>query len=552
MYIDFGSVCARATSVSSFISGHILAFAQNAAVQHPSLVVVGGEVWAPGRPRATAVAVEGERISAVGSDADIRSLIGRDTRVIEARGHTIIPAFNDAHVHFLMGSRSLDGLDLFGAETQAEVERRIHVFADTSHSQWLIGRGWYYSAFPGGMPTLEQLDALVPDRPAYVESFDAHTAWINSRAREASGLGPGPGVLKEAAMLDVTRNLPERTSSMDSEALRAGMKVAASHGIASVQEAGEGLDQLPLYRALLQRRQLTMRVRLAFDMVPGMDQGSWGRRLDAYDEAAREVPKSGLISTGILKAFADGVIESRTASLLEPYAGMTPEEPGAFGQPNWEPGELAQAVRVASERGWQVQVHAIGDRAIRDSLDAFAACDRGRRHRVEHIEAPAAADIARFAHLGVIASMQPQHAEPVKNLLEVWAPNLGPERAARGWPWATIVGRGGRLALGTDWPVVPMDPFASVHVAVNRQTVTGEPPGGWLPHERLSREDALAGWTSGSAYAEHMEEHKGALKVGMLADIAVLDRDLRKVPPSEIAGIRVEATVVGGRLVYES
>jgi predicted amidohydrolase YtcJ len=339
---------------------------------------------------------------------------------------------------------------------------------------------------------------------------------------------------------------------MDIDALRAGMKVAASHGIASVQEAGEGLDQLPLYRALLQRGQLTMRVRLAFDMVPGMNQDSWRRRLDLYDEAARELPHSGLIATGILKAFADGVIESRTASLLEPYAGMSPEEPGAFGQPNWEPGELAQAVRVASERGWQVQVHAIGDRAIRDSLDAFAACDRGRRHRVEHIEAPAAADIARFAHLGVIASMQPQHAEPVKNLLEVWAPNLGPQRAARGWPWATILGGGGRLALGTDWPVVPLDPFASVHVAVNRQTLTGEPPGGWLPHERLSLEDALAGWTSGSAYAEHMEEHKGALKVGMLADIAVLDRDLRKVPPSEIAGIKVEATVVGGRLVYES
>ena len=516
------------------------------------MAVVGGEVWAPGRPRATAVAVEGERISAVGSDADIRSLIDRDTRVIEARGHTIIPAFNDAHVHFLMGSRSLDGLDLFGAETQAEVERRIHVFADTSHSQWLIGRGWYYSAFPGGMPTLEQLDALVPDRPAYLESFDAHTAWVNSRAREASGLEPGPGVLKEAAMLGVMRNLPARTAAMDIDALRAGMKVAASHGIASVHEAGEGLDQLPLYRALLQRRQLTMRVRLAFDMVPGMDQGSWGRRLDAYDEAAREVPKSGLISTRILKAFADGVIESRTASLLEAYAGMAPEEPGAFGQPNWEPGELAQAVRVASERGWQVQVHAIGDRAIRDSLDAFAACDRGRRHRVEHLEAPAAADIARFAHLGVIASMQPQHAEPVKNLVEVWAPNRGPERAARGWPWATILASGGRLALGTDWPVVPLDPFASVHVAVNRQTLTGEPPGGWLPHERLSLEDALAGWTSGSAYAEHMEEHKGALKVGMLADIAVLDRDLRKVPTSEIAGIKVEATVVGGRLVYES
>ena len=509
-----------------------------------TLAVLGGTVWSS---KANALAVSGEVITAVGSDADIRPLIGRGTRVIEARGGTIMPAFNDAHVHFLMASRSLDELDLFGAETQAEVERRIHVYADASRSAWVLGRGWFYAAFPGGMPSLELLDQLVPDRPAYLESFDAHTAWVNTRAREISGLGPGPGVLKEAAMLDVTRNLPARTAEMDMAALRAGMRVAAAHGIASVQEAGEGLHQLALYDALRGRDQLTMRVRLAFDMVPGLDADQWERRLDEYQEVSRSRTTDPWISTGILKAFADGVVESRTAAMLEPYRGSTER-----GAPLWGADELAHAVRAADARGWQVQIHAIGDAAIRQALDAFEGCEAGRRHRIEHIEAPAASDIARFAELGIIASMQPQHAEPVKNLLEIWAPNLGPERAARGWPWASIQRSRGRLAFGTDWPVVPLDPAASLHVAVNRQTLRGDPPAGWLPNERLSLADAVAAWTSGAAYAEHAERRKGSLEAGMLADIAVLDRDLATTPASEIASIKVEATAVGGRLVYEN
>jgi predicted amidohydrolase YtcJ len=468
---------------------------------------------------------------AVGADADVRSLIGPLTRVIDAAHGTIMPAFNDAHVHFLMASRSLDGLDLFGAETQAEVERRIHVFADASHSAWLIGRGWFYSAFPGGMPSLELLDELVPDRPAYLESFDAHTAWVNSRARAVSGLGPGSGVLKEATMLDVMRNLPPRTADLDIVALQAGMRLAASRGVASVQEAGEGLAQLSLYETLRERDQLKMRVRLAFDMIPGLDSAGWGKRLDEYD-AARKADF--WLSTGIVKAFADGVIESRTAAMLEVYEGSS--ELGAL---LWEPDELANAVRAADARAWQVQVHAIGDRAIRVALDAFSGCDAQRRHRIEHIETPAAADTARFAELGVVASMQPQHADP--NLTSVWRRNLGAERSARGWPWRMLLASGARLAFGTDWPVVPIDPFASLQIATEQHAA-----------QRIGIEQAVAAWTWGAAYAEHMERQKGTLEAGMLADIAVLDRDLGSTPAAELAEIKVEATVVGGRLVYES
>jgi predicted amidohydrolase YtcJ len=221
------------------------------------------------------------------------------------------------------------------------------------------------------------------------------------------------------------------------------------------------------------------------------------------------------------------------------------------GEPLWAPEELAEAVRAADARAWQVQVHAIGDAAIRQALDAFVAGTRERRHRIEHIEAPSPLDIPRFAELGVIASMQPQHAEPNRNLFEVWLPHIGAERSAFGWPWRSILHSGARIAFGTDWPVVPLDPAASLHVAVTRQTKAGEPSGGWLPDQRLKLAEALAAWTFGGAFAEHAEDQKGALAEGMLADIAVLDRDVESEGESEIGRFKVTATVVGGRVVYE-
>ena len=482
------------------------------------LALINGVVWHRGSP-ATALAVDGERIVAIGADHEIRSPLPSGSRAIDARGGTIMPAFNDAHVHFLMASRSLGELDLFGAITQREIEQRISDYTRAHVGPWIVGRGWFYSAFPGGMPSHELLDRLVPDRPAYLESFDAHTGWANTRALAIAGLD-GSGVLKEAAMLGVTSHIPRRTQAQDLDALRAGMRLAASRGVASVQEAGHGLEQLPLWDSLREAGELTLRVRLAFDMVPGLDAHAWKSRLDVYQVAART---DAWISTGILKAFADGVVESRTAALREPYAGTSER-----GAPLWEADELAEAIHAADARGWQVQVHAIGDAAISQALDAFEGTSPGRRHRVEHIEAPATADIPRFARLGVIASMQPQHAEPT--MIEIWRQNLGPDRAANGWPWRTILESGARLAFGTDWPVVPLEPFASLRVATDRHAA-----------QRLSVEEAIKAWTSGSAYAEHTEHQKGELREGMLADIIVCDLN---------QGV-VNATIVGGQVVYE-
>ncbi|HSS60248.1 MAG TPA: amidohydrolase [Candidatus Limnocylindrales bacterium] len=467
----------------------------------PSLAIVNGKVWS--RPGATALAVDGDRITSIGT--------GRldATRVSDARGAWILPAFNDAHVHFLMASRALGQLDLFGAATQAEVERRVTDYARARADAWIVGRGWLYSAFPDGMPSVELLDRLVPDRPAYLESFDAHTGWANSRALAIAGAS-ARGVLKESAMETVTRHIAAPTRDEDLDALRAGMRLAASRGIGSVQEAGDGQNQLSLWTHLRDAGELTLRVRLAYDLTPGFD-------ADAYGEPPEE--SDGWVSAGILKAFADGVAESRTAAMLDPYTGSAER-----GTPLWDGDSLAVAVRAADRRGWQVQVHAIGDAAIRQALDAFEGTTRGRRHRVEHIETPDPSDLPRFARLGVVASMQPQHSDPA--LTEVWRRNIGPERAARGWPWRSLMQSGARLAFGTDWPVVPLDPLASVRIA----------------SRDLGIDAAIAAWTAGSAYAEHREREKGEVREGMLADLVVVDLDRSTVT----------ATVVAGRVVYES
>lgn len=465
-----------------------------------TLAIVNGRIW--NRPGATGVLIEGERIQAVGDRP------GGD-RVIDAAGAWIIPAFNDAHVHFRTGSRSLGQLDLFGATSQAEIERRVTEYGRAHPDGWLIGRGWLYAAFPGGMPTVELLDRLVPDRPAYLESYDAHTGWANSRALKLVGVST-TDVLKESVMLGFVDAMPRPTKAQDLDALRAGMRLANSRGIASIQEAGDGQNQLELWSTLRDAGELSLRVRLAFDLEPGTD-------IARYDNLRREGDT--WIATGALKAFADGVVESRTAAMMGPYAGSD-----ETGEPIWGEYELFGAVHEADARGWQVQVHAIGDAAVHQALDAFEGTSPGRRHRIEHIENPSADDIPRFGRLGVVASMQPQHAAP--GLTEAWRSNLGPERAVRGWPWKAIHDTGGRLAFGTDWPVVPLDPFASIAEA----------------RRDLPLEMAVNAWTSGGAYAEYMDGQKGELRKGMLADIAIVDFD---------AGV-VKATVVGGRIVYES
>ena len=538
-----------------------------------SLIVRNGHVF--GEVAATAVAVEGDRILALGSDREVSDLAGAAARTIDAQGGLITPGLNDAHQHVRSGARRLLDLDL-SAETSVEgIRRRIAEFARARPArEWISGRGWFYAVFPGGFPDRALLDELVPDRPAAFESYDMHTTWVNSAALARLRIGgdtaapPGgeivrdaqrrpTGILKETAMELVARAMPAPTWSEELDLLEQALRLAARHGLTSVQDAGVPPDEFAVYDALRERGRLLLRVRLAQRLEPGHSMAVLERRLRAWEEVAFPRRADPWLGGGILKVFLDGVVESRTAAMLAPYAGARAHDPRPRGHPRWDPGEFTAAVLLADRRGWQVQAHAIGDGAVRLALDAFEAAARAngardRRPRVEHIETVDPADVARFGRLGVIASMQPYHADPAPNLLEVWARQIGPDRASRGWAWRSILEAGGRLAFGSDWPVVSNDPRLGLNMAVNRTTPEGVPAGGWLPGQRLDLAQALEAYTAGSAFAEFAEGRKGALRPGMLADLTVFDRDLLAPPATEVLQASVTATVVGGSIVYDA
>jgi predicted amidohydrolase YtcJ len=551
------------------------------------LLIVGGRVFrgfGPGeavphgseqgaRPAdaPTAVAVVDDRIAWVGSDEDaLADWRGPGTEVVEARGGLVMAGFEDAHIHLLSGARGLDEVDLFHAGDVATIQDRIRAHAAAQpDAEWVMGHGWLYVPFPGGLPTREQLDAAVPDRPAWMTCYDGHTGWTNSRGLVAAGIdrdtpdppggvivrdaaGEPTGALKEAAVDLVDRVLPRPALDDDLAALRRTIRNLHAAGISAVQEAWSEKDDLSVWRRLLADGGLGVRVRLAFPMTADISIEQWRQRLDEYEATALPLRGGLWLSAGILKAFADGVIESRTAAMLAPYEGDT-----STGHSDWTPDVLGAFVREADARDWQVEIHAIGDRAVRMTLDAFerTAFDNGtraRRHRVEHIETVDAADIPRFGKLGVISSMQPYHADPSPNQISLWAGNIGPDRASRAWPWASILRHGGTVAFGSDWPVVPFDPFIALNSAVNRQTVEGEPPGGWLPSERLTLPEALSAYTLGSARAARADGRRGTVVPGLDADLVVLDRDLLEAGASAIIGTRIGLTVVGGRIVHRT
>lgn len=516
---------------------------------------------------AEALAIRGNTILRVGGNREIKRLRRAQTTVLDAHGGAVLPGFNDSHVHFLGGGLSLEHVDLLDAVTLDQIQEKIRGFAAAHPDQpWVRGRGWYYAPFPGGLPTRQQLDAIVADRPAYMTCYDGHTAWVNTKALQLAGItrrtpnpkngivvkdpktGEPTGVLKEAAQGLMDKVLPQPTRDDKLRAIRAGIIEAHRFGVTSVQNASGTPDEFELYDEIRRAGDLTLRVYSALSIRPGFTEAD----ADRFEPVRKLFADDPLFKAGAVKLVSDGVIEAHTAAMLAPYANRP-----TTGNPNYAADEVNRIVAMMDRRGWQIMIHAIGDGAIRMALDAYTraaaanpAPPRGRRHRIEHIESVDTADIPRFGKLGVIASQQPFHGNPSANQIDVWAGNIGPDRASRAWAWKSIRDAGGRLAFGSDWPVVTMDPRVGVNMAVNRTTPDGKPEGGWLPEQKLALADVIDAYTSGAAYASFDEQRKGTLARGMLADIVIMSNDIFTAPLERLLDAAVAVTIFDGKVVF--
>jgi predicted amidohydrolase YtcJ len=517
-------------------------------------------------PWAEAVAIRGERILFVGSTKSALRYRGPGTKVIDAGGRLLLPGIEDSHVHFVSGSENMAKVDLAGTRTVEEVQERIRKFAQ-EHPQaaWVQGRGWMYAAFPGNMPHKRFLDEVVPDRPAIMSCADGHTSWVNSKALALAGIDrhtPNPengtilremdgeptGALLETADSLVMKVMPQPTREETLAALREGLREAARSGVVRVHGMGGEFESLDLLDEVRREGALTVRFSVAMWVgPPGPGDQEW----KAF-EAARSRYHDEWIAVDGIKLMLDGVIDSMTGAMLQPYVGQGENKGKLF----WDPEAFMRTVAEINVKGLQVSTHAIGDAAIRLALDASERAARASgnldlRNKVEHAEDIAAADIPRFGQLGVIASFQPLHANPDPIWMGTWIENVGPEREQRAWAWKAVLDSGGRLAFGSDWPVVTINPWRGMQVAVTRQDFDGRPAGGWIPQQKLQVSDVVYAYTQGGAYAMHREKEEGSIEAGKLADLILVLQNIFEIEPRKIAETRVVLTMVGGKIVFE-
>jgi len=543
----------------------------SARIAPADILIIHARVYTldPAQPWAQAVAIRRGKIVAVGSEESVAKMRGIGTRMIDAGGRLVLPGFTDCHSHFLGGSLGLGRVNLAGASNTADIQSRLRKYvADHPGDSWILGRGWNYAMFaPAALPDRKDLDTLFPDRPVLLTAYDGHTGWANSKALSIAGIdkntpnppngiivrdpqsGEATGALKEAAQRLVSNKIPKPTRVDKLVAYRAGLKWANQNGITRVHSAGGDFDDLDLLDELRQTGQLSVRFYIAYFQNPPE---LTPKDIDAI-ESSRKKYHDDWLDTGAVKFMVDGVVESHTASFLAPYS----DDPSVSGPLFWDPAKYNAAVAELDKRGLQLFTHAIGDKGIRTALDAYQFAKtsnhtRDRRPRVEHIEDVSAADISRFGKLGVIASMQPLHSYPDEDTLDVWVKNVGPERAARAWVWKSIADAGGRYCFGSDWPVVTLNPWEGIQVAVTRQTTDGKPPAGFVPSQRLTVAQAVAGYTTDAAFAGRREKTEGSLQPGKVADLIVLDRNIFEIDPSHISETKVVTTIVGGKVVFEA
>jgi predicted amidohydrolase YtcJ len=555
-----GSRAAAAVVLATSLAAAAPSAGQDAAdlvLRHGTLYPVSGPAIADG-----AIAIRGGRLAYVGPDAGVAAHVGGSTRVIELAGRAVTPGLVDAHSHLLGLGTSLEQVDLRGSGSYEEVIARVRAAAEREPAgSWISGRGWDQNDWPAQpdgshpMPGHAALSAAVPDRPVWLTRIDGHAALLNAAAMTALGIDPGVadppggrflrdaegrllGVLVDAAMA-VGGKRPPPTAEQLRRRILAGAAASLAAGLTTVTDMGVDPEEVDAYRRLQEAGELPLRAALFWD----------GSRQDLPQRLAAGPWTSDdhrLLLRGV-KLYADGALGSRGAALLEPYA----DDAGNLGL-LVTPGERLEAVsRAAVAAGFQVGIHAIGDRGNLVALDALEAALGGpkpeARCRIEHVQIVRRQDLDRMARLGIIASMQPTHATSDMP----WVPaRLGGHRLDRAYPWRRALDAGARLAFGSDFPVERVEPLLGLHAAVTRQDVEGRPPGGWLPDQALGRDEALAGFTLDAAWSVFLDEQVGTLDVGKRADLVVWERDPMAVPAAEIPRLRVDWTFVDGRVAY--
>ena len=538
----------------------LLASCAESAQEPADLLFRGGVVWTgvPGAPLAEAVAVREGKIQAVGTTSDLESFVGPATEIVDLNGRMALPGFIDSHTHFIPGGFQLSSVDLRDAGTPEEFAQRIGAFAETLPAgSWITGGDWDHEMWGGELPKRDWIDALTPEHPVFVSRLDGHMALANSLALEMGGvtgstqvppggemvLDPGTGeptgVLKDEAMSLVYRAIPEYSAEELDRALDAAIAHALSQGVTQTHHMGTSWAEFEAFRRARAEGRLDMRI---YSVVP---LSMWETLRDFVEENGRGDDR---LWWGGLKAFVDGSLGSTTAWFYDPYA----DDPRTSGLLTTDTASLRTWAMEGDEAGFQLLIHAIGDRANDWLLDLYGAVarengSRDRRFRIEHAQHLSPPALARFAAQGVIPAMQPYHAIDDGR----WAEKrIGPERIKTTYPFRSLLDAGAPLSFGSDWTVAPMDVRWGLYAAVTRRTLDGANAGGWVPQEKISLEEALRAYTQGGARAGFMEEKVGMLELGKYADIVILSQDLFKLDPVDLPQVQVEMTFVEGEAVY--
>jgi predicted amidohydrolase YtcJ len=546
--------------------------------QKISLLLYNGKIFTADEnySMAESVAVDGEKIVAVGTSKDLKAKYSA-TKEIDLQGRLVTPGFNDAHAHFLRGALALLTVDLTGAKTLAEAKAKVAAKAKTvKPGEWITGRGWDHTLWGGKFPTKADLDAVAPDNPVYLVRVDGHVGWANSAAVKLAGIdkntpnpnggeverdanGEASGIFKETAQGLIGRFVPPPTAEQQKQGLDLALDIAKKYGITSVHDIS-GYETTKLYRQFLSQDKLTVRItemQTFDDSIPEL------KRQRAEFAAFKDNPSR--LKLGALKGYVDGTLGSKTAAMLEPFT----DDPHNSGIPRHSPEELTRMIVERDAAGFQIALHAIGDKANRMALQGFAATVKGGfyapysktdsqgidrpnllplRHRIEHAQVVAPSDFKYFAELGIIASMQPTHAISDKR----WAESrLGEYRVLGSYAWHLMKSYGVHVPFGTDFPVESINPYRTLYAAVTRQDEAGDPFGGWQPQEKLTMMEAIRAHTYESAYAEFAEKEKGQIKVGMYADLIVQSKNLLTIAPKEIMQTEPVYTIFNGKVIYE-